>query len=220
MVDHFAKNHAKDSVLLPEEWAAIEIVKEWLQMFQLATTRLSSLDTSTISSVFAVFLGLQSHVRTQLANAPVDLPPELTAGLIGAHKKLAEYFTKSDACPYYMWSACEYFDLCFLSAPNFDFHLVLDPRIRLSGALQVVAHDQRLQQDVLASKVKFDDHFRLHYAAHHMPSNNSHPLVLNDLFFSIFATQQPKVPAPTQELDAFFSLPPESFDGRSRSMVA
>jgi hypothetical protein len=31
---------------------------------------------------------------------------KLKAGLIEAHEKLAEYFKKSDASPFYMWAAC------------------------------------------------------------------------------------------------------------------
>jgi hypothetical protein len=200
-------------VISPQEWAAIRIVRDWLSLFQLATTRLSSRDLTTISSVFAVFLGLQAHIRAQLSNLPGNLPRELTAGLIAAHEKLAEYFTKSDACPYYMWAACESLDLCSIFPDSDDLLAVLDPRIRLSGALQAVAHDPRLQEDVLVSKAKFDAHFLSNYSTGTSSSSSSTPSTIQDSFFSIFSSAQPSVSAPRKELEQFFALPPEGFDG-------
>jgi hypothetical protein len=200
-------------VLSPQEWASIQIVRDWLGLFQLATTRLSSRDLTTISSVFAVFLGLQAHVRSLLSNLSGSLPRELTAGLIGAHEKLAEYLTKLDACPYYMWAACEFLDLFSVFPISHDLLAVLDPRIRLSGVLQAVVHDPRLHEDVLVSKAKFDAHFLSHYSTGTTSSSSTTPSTNQDPFFSIFASAQPSVSAPRKELEQFFALPPEGFDG-------
>jgi hypothetical protein len=54
-----------------------------------------------------VFLALQNDVRQSLKAATSGISQELKTGLVEAHEKLAEYFKKSDASPYYMWVACE-----------------------------------------------------------------------------------------------------------------
>jgi hypothetical protein len=72
------------------------------------TTRMSARDKNTISSVYAVFLGLQNSVRQHIKSASAGMSARLQVGLIGAHEKLAEYFKESDTSPFYMWAACEW----------------------------------------------------------------------------------------------------------------
>jgi hypothetical protein len=86
----------------------VEIVAGWLKLFRDTTTRMSARDKTTISSVYAVFLGLQDSVRQHIKSASAGISARLKAGLIGAHEKLAEYLKKSDISPFYMWAACEW----------------------------------------------------------------------------------------------------------------
>lgn len=88
----------------------VEVVTGWLKLCRETTTRMSARDKTTISSVYAVFLRLQDGVRQHLRAASSGMAAKLKAGLIGAHEKLAEYFKKSDALPFYMWAACACFD--------------------------------------------------------------------------------------------------------------
>jgi hypothetical protein len=44
----------------------VEIVANWLKLFRDTTTRMSTRDKTTISSVYAVFLGIQDNVRQHL----------------------------------------------------------------------------------------------------------------------------------------------------------
>jgi hypothetical protein len=117
-IDRYTLVHGfHDEALGDDDWKAVKIVAEWLRLFRKATTRMSARDKTTISSVFAVFVSLQNHVRNQLRSLPTDVPAELKGGLVEAHEKLAEYFKKSDALPYYMWAACKSF-LLVISAPR------------------------------------------------------------------------------------------------------
>lgn len=94
------------AILSDTDWSAITTIAGWLSLFREATTFMSSRDKTTISSVFGVFMALQDDVRAHI-RASDGVPIELKQGLLDAHEKLAEYFKKSDASPYYMWSACE-----------------------------------------------------------------------------------------------------------------
>jgi hypothetical protein len=99
-------------VLDQDEWKAISAVKQWLSLFAEATTVMSSTEKTTLSAVYGVFTGLQDDVRAHLKDSDQH-PPSLKAGLVQAHEKLAEYFTKTDASPYYLWAACKYHLLQF-----------------------------------------------------------------------------------------------------------
>jgi hypothetical protein len=109
---------------VPDEndWKAIETVCSWLKIFRDATTQMSSRDKTTISSVFGVFLGLQNHIRQLLRQSASSMPDDLRDGLLDAHEKLAEYFKKSDASPYYMWAACKSCSSTNMRLPSLTFH--------------------------------------------------------------------------------------------------
>jgi hypothetical protein len=93
-------------VLTDFEWLAISAVTKWLALFATATTAMSSTEKTTLSAVYGVFTGLQDDVRTHLRDNTNGIPPALKNGLVQAHEKLSEYFRKTDASPYYLWSSC------------------------------------------------------------------------------------------------------------------
>jgi hypothetical protein len=105
-VDRYATGH-RLGVLSRDEWEAISAVKQWLSLFAEATTDMSSTENTTLSAVYGIFTGLQDDVRDHLRDSDRH-PPSLKAGLVQAHEKLSEYFSKTDASPYYLWASCQY----------------------------------------------------------------------------------------------------------------
>jgi hypothetical protein len=123
VMDRYARMHRDESdVLSDSDWSAIKTIAGWLSLFREATTFMSLRDKTTISSVFGVFMALQDDIRANICKSR-DVPLELKQGLLDAHEKLAEYFKKSDASPYYMWSAC----LSQSQASLMHLHLTLLP---------------------------------------------------------------------------------------------
>ncbi|KAJ7157771.1 hypothetical protein C8R46DRAFT_818929, partial [Mycena filopes] len=87
--------------LTAADWTALKLVTDWLMVYRDATTQMSATKQPMLSSTHAIFLGLQGHLKTALANLPDDADPVLRGGLVEAHEKLSEYFTKFDRSQYY-----------------------------------------------------------------------------------------------------------------------
>ncbi len=90
-------------------WASIELICQWLRMFRAATTQMSTTSQPMISTTHAIFRGLQDNLRTILRSLPNTVAPGIVAGIMQAHRKLSDYFTKFDECPYYTWAASKSF---------------------------------------------------------------------------------------------------------------
>ena len=103
------------------DWSAIRLVAGWLKVFRSATTDMSKTKEPMLSTVHAIFRGLQDHVRQALADLPDSAPHQLRNGLIEAHKKLSDYYYRSDESPYYTWASC-----MFYAFPYFVFLLTID----------------------------------------------------------------------------------------------
>lgn len=107
-VKHFvAANHEylRDYHLLDKDWKNIKLLAGWLEIFCSATTQMSSTITPMISTTHAIFRGLQDKLKSILKDSPDDISPKIKSGLLKAHRKLSDYFTKFDESPYYTWSA-------------------------------------------------------------------------------------------------------------------
>ncbi|KAJ7173031.1 hypothetical protein C8R43DRAFT_873887, partial [Mycena crocata] len=87
------------------DWNAIEMVTEWLKVFREATTEMSRTKRPMLSTTHAVFRGLQEHLRNVIRDLPASAPTRLKRGLFEAHRKLSDYYYKSDESPYYTWAA-------------------------------------------------------------------------------------------------------------------
>jgi hypothetical protein len=98
-----------------EEWEAIALVAGWLKSFRAATVEMSRTKDPMLSTVHAIFRGLQEHIRTILSQLPATVSPKLREGLIAAHTKLSDYYYKSDESPFYTWAASMFITF-FLSA--------------------------------------------------------------------------------------------------------
>jgi hypothetical protein len=211
-IDRYATLHLQTDILSSEDWAMVEVIAGWLKLFRDTTTRMSARDKTTISSVYAVFLRLQDDVRQNLRATSSGMSAKLKAGLIGAHEKLAEYFKKSDASPFYMWAACM---LSLSQSSQFYAHLyliVLDPRVTFNGALRAARTDPELRSDVLNSKIEFERYLVKHYPDELPSSSSKLPANTSDTFFDLFTDNANDVSPPQQELERFFALRAERYD--------
>jgi hypothetical protein len=109
-IDDFVGRHRdlRALELDADDWEAISQVAEWLKAFRSATTQMSKTKEPMLSTVHAIFRGLQEHVASLLRKLPDTAPSELRDGLVEAHTKLSDYYFRSDESPYYTWAACEY----------------------------------------------------------------------------------------------------------------
>ena len=104
--DFVGHNHDLRALELdPDDWAAISQVAGWLKLFRSATTEMSKTKEPMLSTVHAIFRGLQDHLSTILRELPDSAPSQLRNGLVEAHTKLSDYYFRSDESPYYTWAA-------------------------------------------------------------------------------------------------------------------
>ncbi|KAJ6495916.1 hypothetical protein DFH09DRAFT_844106, partial [Mycena vulgaris] len=92
-----------------EDWDAIKLVSEWLGLFKGATAKMSTTKKPMLSQTHAIFRTLQSAVKSSICNLPVPnnstqgaAQRKLRDGLVQAHLKLSEYFSRFDTSPYYL----------------------------------------------------------------------------------------------------------------------
>jgi hypothetical protein len=53
-----------------------------------------------------MFRTIQQDLKNAISNLPESADPALRKGLVEAHLKLSEYYTKFDQSRYYLWAAC------------------------------------------------------------------------------------------------------------------
>ena len=68
---------------------------------------MSTTQTPMLSTMHAVFRGLQDELREIIRDLPDSVPSSLKQGLTDAHRKLSDYYYKIDTSPYYLWSSRE-----------------------------------------------------------------------------------------------------------------
>ncbi|KAJ6522993.1 hypothetical protein B0H10DRAFT_1625895, partial [Mycena sp. CBHHK59/15] len=83
------------------EWAALKQVADWLEAYRFATTKMSATKQPMLSTTHACFRWLQDHLKKAIAALPPSADPALKDGLVAAHRKLSDYFTKFDESRYY-----------------------------------------------------------------------------------------------------------------------
>jgi hypothetical protein len=104
--DFVAKNRELCKYKLQDEdWEAIALVASWLKSFQSATTQMSMTKQPMLSWMHAIFWGLQDSLAGDLRSLPNNTPRALHQGLLKAHRKLSDYYGKSDESPYYTWAS-------------------------------------------------------------------------------------------------------------------
>jgi hypothetical protein len=88
------------------EWAALKQVADWLEAYRFATTQMSTTKQPMLSNTHACFRWLQEHLKKSIAALPESADPVLRDGLVAAHRKISDYFTKFDESRYYAWATC------------------------------------------------------------------------------------------------------------------
>jgi len=111
VIDNFvAKNRdLRKFEMHVEDWEAIVLVTHWLKSFHSATTQMSATKHTMLSSIHAIYHGLQESLCQSLWELPNSAPDQLKLGLTCAHWKLSDYYGKVDDSPYYTWASCEYY---------------------------------------------------------------------------------------------------------------
>jgi hypothetical protein len=161
---------AKDESLRAHElstadWTALKLVSKWLMAFRDATTQMSTTKQPMISNTHAVFLGLQKHIKIKLANLPQETDPVLRQGLVDAHTKLSDYFTKFDRSRYYSWATrADISSSCAIQFSNMSSS-VLDPRLSYNGLKTDYADEPELLADLEFSKHELKVHFNTYFAS-------------------------------------------------------
>jgi hypothetical protein len=101
-------------VLTKAEWESIMQVAGWLKAFWSATTQMSMMKQSMLSTTHAILHGLQDEVHDDLCSLPDLTSLMIKDGLLAVHQKLSEYYYHFDLSPFYIWAACDLsvFHLC------------------------------------------------------------------------------------------------------------
>jgi len=110
-IDDFVGWHCdlRSPELDADDWSAISLVAGWLKAFHSATTQMSRMKQPMLSTIHAIFRGLQDHICSTLAELSDSAPAQLRDGLVDAHQKLSEYYYRSDESPFYTWAASMYY---------------------------------------------------------------------------------------------------------------
>ncbi|KAJ6629050.1 hypothetical protein B0H10DRAFT_20993 [Mycena sp. CBHHK59/15] len=156
-----------------------------------------------LSSTHAVFRWLQTHLKDAIKKLPANTDPALRRGLIDAHVKLGDYFTKFDKSRYYSWAT------------------LLDPRLSYEGLCQDYANEPDLLQDLEQAKAGLELHYDLYYSDSDesftrsttpMESGPESPMKFD--IFSRYGTQTAS-DGTKNELAEYFRLTssPEPFEG-------
>jgi hypothetical protein len=104
--DFVAKNRELHKhKLQDEDWEAIALVTQWLKSFRSATTQMLTTKHPMLSSTHAIFRGLQDSLTKSLRSLPNNTPALLRQALLNAHRKLSDYYRKSNESPYYTWAS-------------------------------------------------------------------------------------------------------------------
>ncbi|KAJ7166144.1 hypothetical protein C8R46DRAFT_843985, partial [Mycena filopes] len=103
IIDDFVGKHRdmRHLELGDADWDAIILVAGWLKSFRSATSLMSTTKQPVLSHTHTIFRGLQEDLRMSLRELPLSTPSVLRNGLLEAHRKLSDYYYKSDDSPYY-----------------------------------------------------------------------------------------------------------------------
>ncbi|KAJ7027451.1 hypothetical protein C8F04DRAFT_909330, partial [Mycena alexandri] len=111
-----------------------------------ATTAMSATRQPMLSTTHGVFRWLQSELKRAISELPKSADPALLDGLVAAHLKLSDYFTKFDESRYYSWAT------------------LLDPRLSYEGLRKDYADEPDLLEGLEKSKAALKTHFEKNYA--------------------------------------------------------
>lgn len=204
------------------DWEAISLVANWLKAFRSATTEMSRTKRPMISTVHAIFRGLQDHLKDILRNLPDSTMPQLRDGLVAAHHKLSEYYYRSDESPYYTWAASmSLFLFIYVKAlTTISPFTVLDPRIMYQGLLDDFSSEPELQAHLESAKASLEKFYLVNYACaastsssiSRSPSSSSVTSSGSPQKINFTSRYQRKDRVSVNELEEYFKLSQEDFD--------
>ncbi|KAF7346964.1 Transposase-like protein [Mycena venus] len=181
------------------EWAALTQVTDWLEAYRYATTKMSATKQPMLSTTHACFRWLQDHLKTTIAALPQSAEPTLRDGLVAAHRKLSDYYTKFDESRYYSWAT------------------LLDPRLSYEGLRRDYADDPELLAGLETAKNQLQVHYNTHYANTNTAVSQQQLPPGSPVKFNIFARYGPQTgstDSAKNELAEYFRLTnnPPSFE--------
>ncbi|KAJ7140751.1 hypothetical protein C8R44DRAFT_726475 [Mycena epipterygia] len=114
-----------------------------------------SAGTSLLSTTHAIFRGLQQHIKEAITKLPDSADDALRTGLVEAHLKLSDYYTKFDQSRYYLWAS------------------LLDPGISYERLKADYDDNPDLLAELESSKIQLESHYEFFYAPDRTPSTSS-----------------------------------------------
>jgi hypothetical protein len=177
---------------------------------------MSATKRSMLSSTHAIFRGLQESLRESLRTLPDNTPPRLKLGLTRAHRKLSDYYGKTDDSPYYTWSSRTRSVFCIKLLLT-CLIAVLDPRIGYEGLLADCGDDVSMRNSLENSRERLKTYYRTHYAPEPSSETNatqSAPSVASGSPQKVdfMARYKKQARVLVDEIEEFFKLPQEAFD--------
>ncbi|KAJ3541549.1 hypothetical protein NMY22_g3845 [Coprinellus aureogranulatus] len=202
-VDSFtAKNREFRLVeLSASDWECIETVCKWLDVFQAATREMSATKTPMLSSTITIFHGLQRRLKDALRDLSTTCDPAIKTGIIDAHQKLSNYYSRFDELPYGTWAA------------------LLDPHTSYEGLKFVFAGDTSLLANLESIKSRLASFYKDNYSASTLtnvglaPTSTASNATMSSSSFDFAAIfhRAPTAQPPESELDAYFKTPAADF---------
>ena len=230
-IDSFVHLHSDlwPYLLSEKDWHSIDLVTTWLKSFRTATTQMSATQTPMLSSIHAIFCGLEEDLQDIIRSLPNSTSPCLMKGLTDAHHKLSDYYQTFDKSPFYIWSSCTsnfiFNSKIIMGFSPFSLFAVLDPCISYKAMKDEFKNDSDLATHLEMAKADLQEYFKVNYPSL-QPSVESYcqSLSATTSLSSITSSSSSGSPqknftarfqhkhTPTDELTKFWNLPQEDFD--------
>ena len=188
---------------------------------------MSATQTPMLSSIHAIFRGLEEDLQDIIRSLPNSMSPRLMKGLADAHRKLSDYYQTFDESPFYIWSSCMSNFILNQRLSWASYHsqfAVLDPRISYEAMKDEFENDSDLAIHLETAKADLQEYFNVNYLSPPASVENPHQsLSATTSLSSITSSSSLGSPqknftarfqrrrTPTNELTEFWNLPQEDF---------
>ena len=190
---------------------------------------MSATQTPMLSSIHAIFCGLEEDLQEIIRSLPDSTSPRLIKGLTDAHRKLSDYYQTFDESPFYIWSSRTSSLFRFWSKLSWvSYHslfAVLDPCISYKAMKIEFENDSDLAVHLETAKADLQEYFKVNYLSPQAAAENPYQsLSATTSFSSITSSSTSGSPrknftarfqcrrTPTNELTEFWNLQQEDFD--------
>jgi hypothetical protein len=189
---------------------------------------MSATQTPMLSSIHAIFRGLEEDLQDIIQSLPNSTSPRLMKGLTDAHHKLSDYYQTFDESPFYIWSSCMsnfIFNQRLSCVSYCSLLAVLDPHISYEAMKDEFENDSDLALHLETAKADLQEYFKVNYLSPQASVENPcQSLSATTSLSSITSSSSSGSPqknftaifqrrhTPTNELTEFWNLPQEDFD--------